>query len=103
MGNKISYSPGPWVQQPDNPLVVRDERGLGICVAITDSIGEKQAWANARLCSAAPDLLRCCVKSESALREALPDVVRAHDAEHHDDRCFLCDLRAVIVQAGGAA
>jgi len=84
-----------------NPLVLRDAHELGIAVMLTDGISEQQAIANGRLVAAAPDLLRCCEKSESALREAMPDVVRVHDIQRHDDRCFLCDLRAAIARAKG--
>jgi hypothetical protein len=101
MQNQISFSPGPWFPQIENPLVVRDAHELGIAVALTDGITEQQAILNGRLVAAAPDLLRLCEKSESALREAMPDVVRVHDIQRHDDRCFLCDLRAAIQRARG--
>jgi hypothetical protein len=97
------FSAGPWQQQPDNPLVIRDQRGLGIAVLITDSITEQQAIANGQLMATAPDLLIACQKSETAFREIMPDVARVHEREPHKDSCFFCQLRLAIRKAGGAA
>ena len=96
-----SFSAGPWEQQVDNPLVVRDSNGLGIAALIPDSIKERQAIANGRLIAAAPDLLIACEKSEAAIREIMPDVVRVHDLREHHDQCFICQLRAAIKKARG--
>jgi len=95
------FSAGPWFQQPDNPLVVRDAHDLGIAVMITDSITEDQAILNGRLVAAAPDLLAACERAMQVL-DSIPAIADAHGfGETKKENCIICQLLDAIDKAKG--
>ena len=80
---QAAHTPGPWHVGDRNALLgtyIRDANGF--CVAITNTPNNQRAYyideaANARLISAAPDMLAALVKVEKVLRdEGFPQTLR---------------------------
>ena len=80
---KTQHTPGPWYQIPGKPLIVECQNKEGYNLAIADCstsfvMTDSEAKANARLISAAPELLAALEEAGEALTSAL-SVINAED------------------------
>ncbi len=96
---------GPWSVDPNTGLDVRGPDGKDVCVALCQEMGgmlfdkstigperRQQAFDNALLIAAAPELLALCKDMENWLR---PEVIK------EPDRSYFWKLVAVIKKAEG--
>ena len=87
----MSHTPGPWwVDGPGEGIEVHDTFGRTASVWGEQGQGN-EAWANARLISAAPDLYAVC----KLLYQSMGEVI-----EDHNEVAF-SDLRMALMKAEG--
>lgn len=99
-----THTPGPWElgSWGDNVFSVQGDKWVEICRVKRDSlpIAESQDRADARLISAAPDLLSACERWLQLFDEMDPsDPLTIATIKHH--RCRIEPTRAAISKAKG--
>jgi len=92
--SEFKGTPGPWRHYPDDNIIVSADGRLLDWVARSLHVTREQRDANARLVSAAPDLL-------GALIAITDQLERVGDTRPHKDGEFIEQARAAIAKALG--
>lgn len=111
---ETKHTPGRWTATRENDrewMVAADDgrtwKSVATVTANDDgasTVTPEEAEANARLISAAPNLLRAC---EQLLEEYIEDVLAGEDtscgcqSDGPENRCGICAARAAIAKARG--